>query len=216
MRLAATVILISSIALAGCVGPSKTAHRPRPRYMPPPETPERLRACLATLGAEGSRYEPLPDRQFPGGCSATSSVKLVAIGIPVTNLGALKCGLAVPFARWVRQDVPAAATRWLGGDVVKIESFGTFACRPKNGQAGNELSEHGRANAVDIAGFVLRDGRRITVKDGWNGADDRVRGFLRTLHRAACARFSVVLGPDANSFHVDHLHFDMGSGPYCK
>ncbi|SDD71733.1 Extensin-like protein C-terminus [Sphingomonas sp. YR710] len=216
MRRAALAVLISSIALAGCVGPSKTAHRPRPHYVPPAETPERLRACLATLGAEGSRYESLPDRQFPGGCSATSSVKLVAIGIPVTNLGALKCGLAVPFARWVRQDVRSAAARWLGTDVTKIESFGTFACRPKNGQAGNELSEHGRANAVDIGAFVLRNGRRITVKDGWNGDDERVRNFLRALHSAACARFSVVLGPDANAFHADHLHFDMGMGPYCK
>lgn len=212
----AAIALLSSIALAGCVGPSKTSHRPRHAYASPAETPEWLRACLATLGAEGSRYEPLPDRQFAGGCSATSSVKLVAIGIPITNLGALKCGLAVPFARWVRQDVPAAASRWLGGSVLKIESFGTFACRPKNGQAGNELSEHGRANAVDIAAFQLRDGRRITVKEGWNGADERIRGFLRALHRAACTRFSVVLGPDANGYHADHLHFDMGSGQYCK
>jgi hypothetical protein len=175
-----------------------------------------LRACVAMLRAEGSEIQLLPDRQFDNGCSATSSVKLVAIGIPVTNLGAVKCGLAVPFARWVRQDVTAAASRWLGSYVTKIESYGTFACRPVNNQAGNGLSEHGRANAVDIAAFQLKDGRRITVKDGWNGEDPQVRAFLRGVHRAACGRFSVVLGPEANAFHADHLHFDMGSGPYCK
>jgi len=54
------------------------------------------------------------------------------------------------------------------------------------------------------------------VSDGWNSEDPQVRGFLRALHRAACARFSVVLGPDANAFHRDHFHFDMGPGPYCR
>jgi hypothetical protein len=208
------LLLLLCIGLAGCVAPSGRGRRPH--YLPPIETPERLRACLSTLRSEGSEFDPLPDRQFANGCSATSSVKLVAIGIPITNLGAMKCGLAVPFARWVRQDVTAAASRWLGGYVTKIESYGTFACRPKNNQAGNDMSEHGRANAVDIAAFQLKDGRRISVKAGWNGDDPQIRGFLRGVHRAACGRFSVVLGPDANAFHADHLHFDMGMGPYCK
>jgi len=165
---------------------------------------------------EGSEVQPLPDRIFDNGCSATFAVKLVAIGIPVTNLGAVKCGLAAPFARWVREDVPTQAARWLGGQVVRIESFGSFACRPVNGQAGNRLSEHGRADAIDIAAFRLKDGRRIPIREGWSSDDPNVRGFLRAVHRAACARFSVVLGPDANAFHQDHFHFDMGSDRYCR
>jgi hypothetical protein len=202
-----------ALALTGCI-PSVQA--PRGGRRSPVETPERFRQCLTMMRAEGSQVEPLPDRTFANGCSATSSVKLVAIGIPVTNLGAVKCTLAAPFARWVRHDVPQLATRWLGGYVTKIESFGSFACRPVNNQAGNGLSEHGRANAIDIAAFQLSGGRRITVRDGWNSADPQVRGFLRALHKAACARFSVVLGPDANALHHDHFHFDMGSGPYCR
>jgi hypothetical protein len=205
--------LAPALLAAACVAP---AGRERPPSRPPAETPERFRQCVATMRAEGSQVQTLPDRVFANGCSATSSVKLVAIGIPVTNLGAVKCTLAAPFARWIRQDVPAQASRWLGGYVVRIESFGSFACRPVNGQAGNGLSEHGRANAIDIAAFVLKDGRRISVRDGWNAEDPKVRGFLRALHRAACARFSVVLGPDANAFHRDHFHFDMGKGPYCR
>ncbi|RVT95165.1 extensin family protein [Sphingomonas crocodyli] len=207
-------VLILCLILAACVGPSRKPARSR--WTPPVETPERFRACVAAMRAEGSQVDALPDRRFDNGCSATSSVKLVAIGIPVTNLGAVKCGLALPFARWVRNDVQGQAARWLGGYVTKIESFGSFACRPVNNQAGNRLSEHGRANAIDIAAFVLKDGRRITVKQGWNGGDERVRGFLRSLHKAACGRFAVVLGPDANALHADHFHFDMGNGPYCR
>lgn len=205
--------LIALVALSGCI--PQVGGR-RGGWQPPAESPERFRQCVMTLRAEGAQVEPLADRRFDNGCSATSAVKMVAIGIPVTNLGAVKCGLAEPFVRWVRQDVPALAQRWLGSDVVRIESFGTFACRPVNNQAGNRLSEHGRANAVDIAAFRLRDGRRISVKDGWNGQDQQARAFLRALHKAACSRFSVVLGPDANALHHDHFHFDMGRGPYCR
>ncbi len=168
------------------------------------------------MTAEGFKVEALPDRDFDNGCSATSAVKLIAIGIPVTNLGAVKCDLALPFSRWVREDVPAAASRWLnGGFVTRIESFGSFACRPVNGIAGNRMSEHGRANAIDIAAFRLRDGRRISVAD-WNSEDPQIRGFLRALHEAACRRFDVVLGPDANALHHDHFHFDKGGGRYCR
>jgi len=204
---------LAALALAGCI-PSVKA--PRGGWQPPVETPERFRQCVAMLRAEGSKVEALPDRRFDNGCSATSSVKLVAIGIPVTNLGAVKCTLAAPFARWIREDLPAQARRWLGGEVVRIESYGSFACRPVNNQAGNRLSEHGRANAIDIAAFRLRDGRLISVKEGWNSNDANVRNFLRALHRTACSRFAVVLGPDANALHHDHFHFDMGRGPYCR
>lgn len=203
----------ASLSLTACIPAVKP---PRGGYRPPVESPERFRQCVAVLRAEGSKVDALPDRVFDNGCSATSAVKLVAIGIPVTNLGAVKCTLAVPFARWVRDDLPREARRWLGADVRKIESFGSFACRPVNGQAGNRLSEHGRANAIDIAAFQLGDGRRISVRDGWNADDPNIRGFLRALHRAGCSRFSVVLGPDANAMHHDHFHFDMGPGPYCR
>ena len=204
---------LALLSLTACIPMAEAPRIARPAV----ETPEKLRKCVAMMIAEGSKVEALPDRDFDNGCSATSAVKMIAIGIPVTNLGAVKCDLAAPFARWVRDDVPALADRWLnGGFVTRIESFGSFACRPVNGIAGNRLSEHGRANAIDIAAFRLRDGRAISVKDGWNSENPRIRGFLRALHQAACARFHTVLGPDANALHHDHFHFDMGGGRYCR
>ena len=171
--------------------------------------------CHADLRREGVEFRILPDRRFAGGCSALGAVQLTEIGTPTTNLGAMTCPLARAYARWTREAVQFAATQWLGARVIRIESFGTYACRPVNNQAGARLSEHGRANAVDIAAFVIEDGRRITVVDGWNGEDERVRRFLRAVQQAGCRRFPVGLGPEANALHRDHFHFDMGSGPYC-
>lgn len=172
--------------------------------------------CMADLAREGVRSRALEDRRFAGGCSAVGAVQLLDMGTPVANLGAMTCPLARQFARWTREAVQPAADALLGSRVARIESFGTYSCRPVNSRPGARLSEHGRANAVDIGAFVLADGRRIAVKEGWNGENGDVRRFLRTVHRAGCRRFGIVLGPDADAFHRDHLHFDMGQGPYCR
>jgi hypothetical protein len=200
-----------------------TACIPGGERRPPPkpatgaaEPDKQTLQCLAGLRRDEVGFKALPDRYFDNGCSALGAVQLLEIGTPVTHLGAMTCPLARAFAGWVRDSVQPAATGSLGSRVVRIESFGTYSCRPLNGQAGARLSEHGRSNAVDVGAFVLADGRRISVLAGWNGEDEDVRRFLRAVHDAGCRRFQVVLGPDANAFHRDHLHFDMGRGPYCR
>jgi hypothetical protein len=206
----------ATLLLAACVPSGK--HKPPPAraeqgvQRPSQETLQ----CQADLARESVRYKALPDRIFGNGCTALGAVQLLDIGTPVTNLGAMTCPLARQFARWTREALQPAARAWLGSRVVRIESFGTYSCRPVNGQAGARLSEHGRANAVDIGAFLLADGRRVTVLAGWNGDDEDVRRFLRAVHDAGCRRFAIVLGPDADAFHRNHLHFDMGRGPYCR
>jgi hypothetical protein len=77
-----------------------------------------------------------------------------------------------------------------------------------NGQAGARISEHSFGNALDIAAFVLTDGHRITVKDGWRGAPEE-QGFLRDVQAAACDQFTTVLAPGSDRFHYDHIHVDL-------
>lgn len=216
MRKSAIVLL--ALMAAACIPRSQAPRTEAPGARPGMASIERpeTRQCLAVLGAEGIRFRPLPDRTFEGGCTALGSVQLLDIGTPVTNLGAMTCPLARTFAGWTRDAVQPAARARLGIGVARIETFGTYSCRPVNGQSGARLSEHGRANAVDVSAFVLADGRRITVLAGWNGSDADVRRFLREVHQAGCRRFNVGLGPDANALHRDHFHFDLGKGPYCR
>ena len=209
------LVLLSLLLLPSCI-PGGQKRDERPPRQPASRPAEDVRQCLSDLTREGVRFKALPDRVFENGCSAIGAVQLLDIGTPTTNLKSMTCPVARQYARWTREALQTNARVWLNSRVVKIESFGTYACRPVNGQQGNKLSEHGRANAVDIAAFVLEDGRRITVLAGWNGPDEDVRRFLRAVHQAGCRRFGIVLGPDANAFHRDHLHFDMGRGPYCR
>ena len=116
----------------------------------------------------------------------------------------------------MRGPVQEAAAAWLQSPIVAVETMGSYSCRPVNGQAGSRLSEHGVADAIDVSAFRTADGRRITVLDGWNGADEGVRDFLRAVHQSACDHFGVVLGPDANALHHNHLHLDMAPERYCR
>lgn len=175
-----------------------------------------VRQCLARLDGQGVQYQALPDRDFGGGCLAFGTVKLLDVGTPIVNLGAMTCPLASAFAGWVRYGVVPAARAWLGTEVVKVETFGTYSCRNVNGAASGRLSEHATSNAVDVSAFLLADGRRISVKGDYRSPDPQVQGFVKAVHASACKRFATVLSPDYNAFHADHFHLDMGRGPFCR
>ncbi len=208
MRVLAFILALS---LAGCIGP-KTYRRPPVKATHGLDRAA-LRQCVAKLDRIVRRYGLLPDRDFGRGCSALGSVQLKDIGTPVANLGAMTCPLAYAFTSWVQNDLQVPAMGEFGSPVVRLETFGTYSCRTIAGST--RLSEHSTANAVDVAAFVLGDGRRISVISGWNG-DVRDARFLRSVRAAACRRFNTVLGPDYNLAHRDHFHFDMGRGPLCR
>jgi len=172
--------ILAALLVTACI---PHGDRGRPPEAPASREPDKeTRQCLAGLRSDAIGFRALPDRRFDNGCSAVGAVQLLEIGTPVGNLGAMTCPLARAFSGWVREAVQPAAKAWLGSRVVRIESLGTYSCRPVNGQAGGRLSEHGRANAVDVGAFVLADGRRVTLLSGWNAEDEKVRGFLRAVH----------------------------------
>lgn len=214
MRIA--LILASALFLAGCIPrgiPGRDGH-PAAGVLDA-DHPVTLQ-CRADLDRERVEFRTVPDRLHENGCSVLGAVRLTDIGTPTSGLAAMKCPLARQYARWVRDIVQPAARQLLGNEVRRIESYGTYACRPVNGREGARLSEHGLANAVDVAGFTLADGRRVSVLEGWNGEDAAVRTFLRAAHRGGCTLFRVAMGPESNALHRDHLHFDLGQGRYCR
>lgn len=215
------------LLLAGCIFGSGGGRKPPP---PPPirerpggpiaaidPSPRETQQCFTDLSRAGVRYNPLPDRDFGNGCVVVGAVQLLDIGVPVGGIKGMRCPLARAFTGWVQFAVAPAARQILGSDLVRVESFGTYVCRAVvgNAQAGSKLSEHGRANAVDVSGFVLKDGRRITILKDWSNPDPAVRRFLETIHGSACKRFATVLSPNYNYVHRDHFHLDMGRGPFC-
>jgi len=118
------------------------------------------------------------------------------------------CPVAAAIRLWEWHVVQPAALRLLGQPVRTVMHFGAYSCRRMYGRDTGAFSEHATADAIDIAGFVLDDGRRITVAADWNG-EGKDAAFLRAVRDGACGLFSTVLSPDYNAAHRDHLHLDQ-------
>lgn len=145
------------------------------------------------------------------GCGIEDPVRVRAVGgVSLSQPALMDCGTAAALLTWTVRAREAVGGRH--GGLARIDTMGDYACRPRNNQAGQRLSEHGHGRAVDVGGITFADGTRLTVLGDW---PDRT---LRALHEAACGPFATVLGPEANRLHRDHLHLDTapGRGPYCR
>lgn len=210
---------ISSLALlallAACVGPPKGRSADTVPRKPPAVVNENIKQCVGELDRLGARYTAIADQSLGNGCSTIGNVQLLGVGVPITNVTAVRCPMARALALWTRETLQPAARDAFGSRIIKIESMGGYSCRNIIGGRGTGRSEHATGNAVDIGAFVLADGRRVSIRQGWNGSDDD-RAFLRNIRGAACKRFQTVLSPDYNAAHFDHLHFDLGGKPFCR
>jgi hypothetical protein len=172
-------------------------------------------ACLAALEQAPMRFVPVADRTAGPGCGFENAVRITRTSVQVGAPFTLSCPAAVSLALWERHALQPAAKSMLGSSVRRIEHYGSFACRNVYGREGGRRSQHATADALDVAGFVLEDGRRITVASHWRGDDERA-AFLRSIHEQACGFFDGVFGPDYNAAHADHLHLDRGPYRLCR
>jgi len=171
--------------------------------------------CHSVLSQARMRYTPLPDRETGPGCGYSSAVRVEATSASVGEPFALSCRSAVSLAMWEHHVLQPVADAHFGQRVTRLQHFGSYACRNVYGREDARRSQHATADALDIAGFVLGNGRRISVQNHW-GSDGGDAQFLRDIHRGACGYFDSVLGPDYNAAHRDHFHFDRGSFRVCK
>jgi hypothetical protein len=151
----------------------------------------------------------IPDIHGTGGCGGEDLVRLEAVVLPdhrqvmVKPAAILRCKMASAVADWVRTDIAPLAGN-LGSAIADLDNFDSFECRSRNRVTGAGLSEHGRANALDVRSFRFADGRTISL------TDRKVARELReTVLHSVCARFSTVLGPGSDGYHEDHIHLDL-------
>jgi hypothetical protein len=166
-------------------------------------------ACRRRVADQIAVIEPLPMFGGPGDCGATDVVKLEAIiqpdksRIAVSPPATLRCTMAEALATWVREDL-TAATASLGSAPRALDNYASYDCRGRNRLAGARISEHGLANAIDIRGVNLQNGKFAEFTD--RRLD---RGFRETIRKSVCARFMTVLGPGSDGHHETHIHLDL-------
>jgi hypothetical protein len=198
-RLAAALGL-AGLTLAGCGG-----------------APENLtgRACLARLAAGEVDYRPLSGVHAAApACQVDTAVRVSRVKARFDHPATMSCALAARLDDFERDVVQPLAFDELGRRVSRIDHLGSFSCRGING-GHSRLSQHALGQAIDIAGFRLADGSTVSVERDWSEPGPK-RHFLRHLARRACQYFSVVLTPNSDRHHYNHLHLDIGPDRRCS
>ena len=225
--LAAIVLLAGPTALAAPRHAVIPLPKPRPDAAPKAAEPTEVAPEKSTEAAPPAPAQPSPCRQAltediaiapslppikgPGACGGDDIVRLEAVVLPDKSRVALKpaatlrCTMATAVAEWVRSDLVSLAAS-LNTEPRTIDNFDSFECRGRNRVAGALLSEHGKANALDVRSISFADGRELKLTD--RTADRTLR---ETVLHQVCARFSTVLGPDSDWYHEDHVHLDLAA-----
>ena len=172
--------------------------------------------CLAILEASALEVRTIPDRKTGEFCGFSNAVQILQSTVPYSGPVQVTCQMAAGLYLWEREVVAPAAQKHLGSRVVRLDHMGTYSCRRIGGGPTGRPSEHATANAIDIAGFRLEDGRRISVLGDWSDGSEAEKAFLRAVRDGACDLFRVVLSPEYNAAHRNHFHFDMGRFGVCR
>jgi hypothetical protein len=166
-------------------------------------------ACRLALTDQIAIAPTLPPINGPGGCGGDDLVRLEAVvlpdksRVPLKPAATLRCPMATAVAEWVRGDVAALAAA-TGTSVSELDNFDSFDCRGRNRVVGARLSEHGRANALDVRGVRFGNGQFVSFTDRM-----AARELREKILASVCARFTTVLGPGSDGYHEDHVHLDL-------
>ncbi|AWD22673.1 extensin family protein [Fuscovulum blasticum] len=197
----------------------ETASAPAPELTPEPaptgkkkrkkdrETVSKKGSVCGVAAIKGEKIAPIKAKVK--GCGLADGVRVTSVsGVRLSQAATIDCDTARALNTWVDQVLQPS----YGNSVVELKIAAHYICRPRNNKKGAKISEHGRGKAVDVAGFVLSNGKTLSV----------ARNFDRTMRRAyksACGIFGTTLGPGSDGYHEDHMHFDTASqrnGPYCR
>lgn len=224
-QLACCSLILASVFVGAAFAASSTPlPRPRPADAPKLEQNEPEKqpnekaaekpapqpsACRLALTDAIAIAPSLPPITGPGACGGDDIVRLEAVVLPDKRRVALKpaatlrCQMATAIAEWVRGDIAAIAAE-LGTAVSELDNFDSFDCRGRNRVAGARMSEHGRANALDMRGIKFVSGQAIALTDRTTARELREK-----VKTSVCARFTTVLGPGSDWYHEDHVHVDL-------
>jgi hypothetical protein len=184
--------------------PAEQAAAPAASSMPAP-----LSACRTALTEAIAIAPSIPDIHGPGGCGGEDLVRLEAVVLPdhrqvaVKPAAILRCAMASEIADWIRTDIAPLAVG-AGSAVSGLDNFDSFECRGRNRVVGAPLSEHGRADALDVRALKLANGQSISLTDR-----TVPRELRESVLHSVCARFTTVLGPGSDGYHEDHIHLDL-------
>lgn len=190
------------VDLAALPPPTKKEERKKKR-----EAASRKGSVCGIASIKGQEIKPIKSKVK--GCGVEDPVAITSVaGVRLSQTATVDCSIAKALDRWVEEVAQPA----FNGNLVEMRVAAHYSCRSRNNIKGAKISEHGKGRAIDIAGFVLSNGKVLTVAQNYNK-------LLRRIYKAGCGYFMTTLGPGSDGYHEDHFHFDASArkgGAYCR
>lgn len=177
------VAVMSLLALAAC-GRSELER--------PPWRAEAERQCIRSGQVQVSQTIRRRPPLNPGGyCGADYPFDVSGFdraNVALDRSVPMTCGMVVSTERWLAEVVQPAAMATFGSPVIEMTTSGTYNCRRVMNRRSGPMSEHAFANAIDVSGFRLADGRRVRVgramspglPSPWRFQEERALGVSMT------------------------------------
>lgn len=128
---------------------------------------QRCAAILKRISAVAVQEAPLKD----GSCGDPAPIRLISVGtkpeVVISPPALVNCEMAEALHTWLKTGLQPLARKHLGGPIIKMVKMSDYSCRNAYGRARGRLSEHGRANALDIAGFMTAKGDMTMLLADW-------------------------------------------------
>jgi hypothetical protein len=182
---------------------------PQPIAVDPAEIEAAKKDCEEFFKADVAEAKFADPIAWDNGCLAAAPVSVNAIKlvngkrIELKPAAVLRCPMALAVANWVRDSLEPSVLK-IGAEIDRIDVAASYSCRPRNNVFGAILSEHGKANALDIRSLHLSNGATFVIEKA-----QAKHEFLVEMRKSACARFMTVLGPGSDKPHETHLHVDL-------
>jgi hypothetical protein len=128
-----------------------------------------LMECVRLLGPRSAEVISLAPIRAAD-CGTPAPVLLRSLGdkdkVMVDPPILTNCPMVAALSRWMEETVQPAARAALGAPVSRIVGSG-YACRNLYNLPNERRSQHAFADAVDVPVFLLADGRRVDLTQGW-------------------------------------------------
>lgn len=151
------------------------------------EARQNCSAILKRIAAVAVEEAPIRE----GSCGDPAPIRLISIGrrpeVVISPPALVNCEMAEAMHKWVQTELQPLARRHLGGPVIKIVKMSDYSCRNAYGRARGRLSEHGRVNAIDIAGFETAKGDTTMLLADWGTTQRDIRRQVAAARAKAAA-----------------------------
>jgi hypothetical protein len=129
-----------------------------------------------------------------GVCGAPAPVQLISLGknpqVALSPPATMTCEMVAALHQWVTQDLQSLAKKHFGSSIVSIETMSSYSCRNAYGRRRGNLSEHGRANALDIRGFQTASAQEANLLADWGPTASEIKAQIAAAAKAAADKLA--------------------------